>query len=633
MNLDGRPVDRAVLRRMLDAVRHRGPDKEGIWVDGPVGLGQRALWTVPEQLEEQQPLLDESGRYRLVMDGRVDNRGELGVALEGRGVILRDRTDAEVCLKAFITWGDDAPERILGDFALALWDAQERMLWAARDVVSVRPFHYWHSSSLFAFGSEMHQVLHVPGVERRVNEGMVAEHLTETFCSQSETLFAGVLRLPGAHLLKLDWRGVRVQRYWTPDFRAGLETRDGQDCAEEFREILRKAVRCRLRSTRPVAVELSGGLDSTSVLSTACELNRAAGDHGGISPYSVTYPGLPCDESDYIRDTATFLGVNPRLVPFAPFPFEGYRRTAETHQSTPGYPNGIGMTYRLWEAEKDDGCRVFLTGLGGNQRMEGDPGYLGALAGPLRWTNLARALAEEVELTGMSPSRLVLHHVILPNMPAAPRGFLLGLRRFLWRGSRFPPITDQLARDSCLADRVRTENALISIAPLEKRWMADVLLGGGDQRWTEAQDRECGLYGLEARHPFHDRRMIEFGLRLPSELKRRDGLVKFTLRTAMKGRLPESVLSRKSQPDFDAPFWRGINELAARFDLTSSCYTSYNWLSNETLRGLVGCGFNVDRVKERGLRVGMFQIWQILALDLWWRTSVRQPRSALALGA
>jgi asparagine synthase (glutamine-hydrolysing) len=162
-NLDGRPADDLLLRRMAAAIEHRGPDGIRYWVNGPVGLGHLMLQSTPESAHEKQPLANGDATLCLTLDGRVDNRSELRHGLESRGFSPRDDSDAELVLRAYECWGEGCPNRLLGDFAFAIWDAGKRQLFCARDHVGVSPFYYHRSASLFAFGSEIRSLLALSG--------------------------------------------------------------------------------------------------------------------------------------------------------------------------------------------------------------------------------------------------------------------------------------------------------------------------------------------------------------------------------------------------------------------------------------------------------------------------------------
>ena len=304
-SLDGSPADRALLERMTRAIAHRGPDGIRYAVDGPAALGHCLLCTTPESLRESQPLWDETGSCCLAMDGRVDNREELTAALSSAGMRLRDDTDAEIVLKAYMAWGEHSPRRIVGDFALVVFDKRSRSLFCARDPLGVKPFYYWTDGKAFLWASELQQLFQHPSVSKEPNEGMVAEYLSAKITSVEETLYVGILRLPPAHVMVVSPDGVVRRRYWDVEPDVEPSWRSREECAEAFLPVFKEAVRCRLRSQKPVGAELSGGLDSSSVVSAAQALYREGAAHDlGFEAFSLVFPGLPCDESQFIDAVA-----------------------------------------------------------------------------------------------------------------------------------------------------------------------------------------------------------------------------------------------------------------------------------------------------------------------------------------
>ena len=179
-HLDGRPAEERILQQMAQAIAHRGPDGIRYWSDGPVGLGHLMLQTTPESARERQPLANADATLCLTVDGRIDNRRELRQALDSNGFPPRDDTDAELLLRAYECWGESCPNRLLGDFAFAIWDARKKQLFCARDYVGVKPFYYHRSAALFAFGSEIRSVLALETIPRRLNESRVVDFLVGT---------------------------------------------------------------------------------------------------------------------------------------------------------------------------------------------------------------------------------------------------------------------------------------------------------------------------------------------------------------------------------------------------------------------------------------------------------------------
>ncbi|MBF6568636.1 MAG: asparagine synthetase B, partial [Candidatus Binataceae bacterium] len=198
---DFAPIDRAEIDRMLAAIAHRGPDGSNSWARGPVALGHAAFRTTPESLHEVQPLFDEPSGICLTLDGRIDNRDELGDALRANGARLTADSDAEMVLRAYQLWGEDCAIRLIGDFALVIWDERNRIIFAARDAIGVRPLYYHCDSRRFVAGSEPREIVEGARLAREPNEGWIAEYLNGGLITRDETPLRGVMALPPAHCM------------------------------------------------------------------------------------------------------------------------------------------------------------------------------------------------------------------------------------------------------------------------------------------------------------------------------------------------------------------------------------------------------------------------------------------------
>ncbi len=275
-HVDGGRPDPALLARMLERLSHRGPDGEGHRATGPTALGHRLNATTPESLAEKQPVTDEAHERWLVWDGRLDNRAELLDAL-GPGTAHGAGTDPELALAAYRRWGSAGFGRLVGDFATALWDGAARRLVCARDALGVRPLYYHWDGRRLLFGSEVKALFADPGVPRRPDEAVIADVLLGAFRNVGATFFESIRQVPPAHLLLLDETGPRLERYWDVDPAREVRYARDQDYLDEFRALFAEAVRCRLRSAAPVALMLSGGIDSTLVAAAAETLRRDGG--------------------------------------------------------------------------------------------------------------------------------------------------------------------------------------------------------------------------------------------------------------------------------------------------------------------------------------------------------------------
>src|SRR5579862_1739106 len=266
--LDGRPVN-GEPERMAERLAHRGPDGSGAWTRGSVGLGHRLRHTTPESLSEAQPVVVRSGRLALVADARIDNRAELleALSVEPRPAPI---SDAELILRAYEAWGDQCPERLLGDFAFAVWDERRQVLFCARDHFGAAPFYYHHAPGrAFIFASEIKALFCCPEVPRRLNEERLSDYLQPMLEDKTATFHQEIHRLAPAHRAVMSRDGIRIEEYWALDPEREIRCSSDAEYAEGFRERFLEAVRCRARSAFPVGSLLSGGLDSSSIACAA----------------------------------------------------------------------------------------------------------------------------------------------------------------------------------------------------------------------------------------------------------------------------------------------------------------------------------------------------------------------------
>ena len=311
IHFDGKPADPALIRRMTDAMAYRGPDGIHHFVRGNVALGHLMLHTTPESLEETQPLTNEDESLVLVMDGRVDNWEELRRELLQHGARLRTRADAELVLRAYETWGEDCLSHIDGDFAIAIWNEKTRELFCARDRVGNKPFTYHFDGTTLVFASELHALLELPWVPQVPNEGMIAEIIADEWMTRDETIWKEIYRLIASHRLNVSERGKRDSLYWRPDIARSLPYKRDEDYNEHYRELFFDVVRRQSRSHKPIAYEVSGGLNSSSIFCVAETLKRGARlPAPGLGAYTLAFHDDPnANETSYAHMVGNYLGL------------------------------------------------------------------------------------------------------------------------------------------------------------------------------------------------------------------------------------------------------------------------------------------------------------------------------------
>jgi asparagine synthase (glutamine-hydrolysing) len=601
----GRPLEPAALERMVDLMTHRGPDARGVWSDGHVGLGHCLLRTTPESLHERQPLSSPDAGIHLVFDGRIDNRSDLARALDAPSTA----TDSDLVLLAYARWGRACPSRLVGEFALAIWDGRARHLFCARDPSGLRPLLYFLDRERFVFGSEPQQLVRGGGVPARPHEPMVAEHLACALTNQTETLLRDVLRLSPGFTFTVSQDRAALERYWHPSAVPEVRAKNDGEYAEQFRAVFGEAVRCRLRASTPVAIYLSGGLDSSAIALTAQQIAASRFDM-----FTLTFPGHTCDERHYAQAVAGVVDAPWFTIDVKPTPPSMYWDQARQYLDQPLTPNGM-MIEPVNAAARARGARVALTGLGGDEWFDSAAGAYGDLAMRLRFVALAR-LAWQNRRDRDFSALAMLRLGLWPLLPGpARRAISRGLRGAARRPKTPPWI------DPAFAKRVGLEGRLCATPPpLGLRTRAlEHLCQDVASAWgvlvTESADRWMLSFGLEVRCPLHDRRVVELAIGLPEDQRRRGATTKWVIRQAVP--MPHAVRARSDKADFSHVI---LESLATWPDGDgASAAAQAGWVVPRRLRRLE------RRLRERHAAADprymadAWRVWMVRATDLWLR--------------
>ena len=557
IRFDGAPVEPGLIEAMTTAMACRGPDGISHWQGEGATLGHCLLQTTSESLEEQQPVISEDASLVLVMDGRVDNCAELREELLASGASLRNRSGPELLLRAYQRWGVNCLAHIEGDFAFALWHAQERRLFCARDPLGNRPLHYYWSGRSLVFATDLHAIMALPEVPQVPNEGVLAEYLASHWYSRDETFWQGVLRLVAAHRMVVDASGPVIAQYWSPDLFATLDYQRDEDYIEHYRELLTTTVRRLSRSYRPLASEVSGGLDSSAIFAVAEHLRRRgellAPDVAG---YTMNFEGDPdADEIAWCRSVGAHLGRPiTEARPYLP-PLDWYREKATKYKQFPGMPNGV-MAGNLMQLASEQGSRVLLNGVGGDEWLgAGYEFYLEELAAG-NWPQIARLLRQDGASEGLLRSLWrVLRHGLTPALPEATKAALRRIRD--WR-SGAPDGRDWLAPAlrEALAQQQETHP---TASPARLRWRGQrnelaMLRDPYIMLAHEHQELFAASYGLELRRPFYTTAMVQFSFAVPKRLLFAGGVNRYCHRQALAGLLPDAVLQRESKAEFSVTY-------------------------------------------------------------------------------
>jgi asparagine synthase (glutamine-hydrolysing) len=589
--LGDRHVDREHLGMMVETLAHRGPDGADIWIDGAIGFGHRMLWTTPESLLEKLPLVNQIGNVVITSDARIDNRDELIQNLEFNNSPSEKVTDSQLILAAYEKWGEQCPEHLLGDFAFAIWDKQKQILFCARDHMGVKPFYYhFQAGRIFAFGSEIKALLCLQDIPRQLNEVKVGDYLAANLEDKSNTFYQDIFRLPPASSLTVNAKGIQIQSYWTLDPNRELRLNSDEEYADALREIFAEAVRCRLRSAFPIGSHLSGGLDSSSITCMARQLLMQEEKNLSLHTFSNIFDAVPeSDERSFIEAVIAQGDMIPHYVHADEMgPLSNLEEIFRYQDEVISAPNHF-FTWKMNDAVNKAGVRVVLDGFDGDNTISHGDGYFAELANQGEWATFAveaEGLRELVDASPMSILRyygltyleqlarrwkwvaffretnqilqhfnvsrwqIFLRHGVKPLLPK----FVLRVWHKL-RGHNQPESSVNAIVNPSFGKRIGLEKRIQafenhSSQPLTEReshWHG--LTSGVLTQALEISDQYAAAFGLEARHPFMDKRLLEFCLSLPAKQKLHKGWSRLVMRRAMKNVLPEKVQWRRDKSD------------------------------------------------------------------------------------
>jgi asparagine synthase (glutamine-hydrolysing) len=610
------PVEARHLDAMLEIVRHRGPQGLRKETSGPVALGHALLVLEKAESEWNQPLWLRDRSAAIVADARLYNRAELTAALGPISWFGPSPSDAAILLAAYERWQEDFLPRLDGDFALVIWDARRRRILAARDPFGVKPLVFRNEADRFAFGSEAKQILLLPGVPVEPDDQMIGEYLFNHYQAHDHTFFHGVRRVRPAHYLVADATGDRSQCYWRPEVPEEIRYSHPEDYFRQFRGQLKRAVEKRLRTDFPVAAELSGGLDSPSIVAMAAAIyQEGSAELPPLETVSARYGDLDCDESGYIRE------LHKR------FPFRGHffdpveeDDLAEIAAEQWDFDGPIahlstGDIRGLRKVLARIGARILLTGVGGDEILtEGD--YIPDLVSIGRYRAAMQRLWRRRTLSSQTLPGFVWSALRLVTPQPARRLYRAVRRRGVWQR----PAWAQPA----FAERFREamEATADGASPHRSQMQQHLAQGVVDPRMhlgLDILESRAARSGVELRHAFLDRELIAFVLSIPFEerlpLK---GQRKRLARQGLAADLPAEILERDRKTVFDSYLTLQLNRRRKR--IQEDILVSAQWLSAPYVdQAKVMALFGDKPLPEGAFIATKLPIQTIANVELWLR--------------
>jgi asparagine synthase (glutamine-hydrolysing) len=598
------------------SLAHRGPDDQGIFVEDQVGLGHRRLSIIDLSPSGHQPMASLDERFVIVFNGEIYNYRDLKSQLEQLGHRFRSSSDTEVILAGFQQWGRTILAKLNGIFALALWDRHEKRLLVARDRLGVKPFYFHRDASCFIFGSEIKSLLALRDIPRQVDIQGLHEFLYFGNCLGSTTLFRGIQRLePGAWMELAGDDTVAQGTFWTHEEISRLDARSISEgeAAEQIANHLDRAVQRQLTADVPVGVFLSGGIDSSAI--TALAVRHYPGK---IATFSA---GFDFDgghnELPAARKIASQLGTDHHEIMIYGGDLPDTIRTLVRHHDEP-FSDAANLPLYLMTRQIREQCRVILQGDGGDELFGGYNRYR-LLHQRQRYQFVFFLLKRLRFLAGSQTRRNQIDRfsaIFSEKDPGIRLGKFLTLEQ---TGVRRPELmlspewmqklstTNPFLRYQRLVDRFR----FLENDPVQALFWVDSAIILPDQ-FLEKVDKSTMANGVEVRVPFLDNDLASFALSLPSRLKIGSGVQKKLLKLALRGIVPDEVLSRPKK-GFGVPYSRWLRGPLKEFmlDLFRSHFSGDGSLFSGTVLE--------RRVAEHaaGTDDWGFALWKALNLAIW----------------
>ncbi|MZP29501.1 asparagine synthase (glutamine-hydrolyzing) [Heliobacterium undosum] len=550
---------RQPLKRMIDAIAHRGPDDEGFWIKGPAALGFRRL-SIIDLEHGHQPMVDPQGRYALVFNGEIYNYVELRECLIREGFHFRTRSDTEVLLFSYIAWGVECLQRLNGMFAFAIVDTLKEEVFIARDRLGIKPLYYHSNDQGLAFASEIKALLQLPGFTADANLKSIGYYLRYMYNPTDETFFQGVYKLEPGCWLRYGRQGINVGRYWDVSFHYD-RSRSAEDTVAELRALIEDAVTIHLRADVPLGCHLSGGLDSSTVV---CLASRHY--PGRIKTFSGKFrEDKFYDETEYAKTVSRYAGTE--YLETAPT-MEDFLRMLPSlvwYMDEPAVGPGI-FPQQVVSCLAAEHVKVVLGGQGGDEVFGGYPRYFltlydcgsGIGASPssagitrkwrTRWNVLQASLRQHGLLATLTK--------VGRRMQARAGDFESLWERYTSSLSGDSPLLGARLKEQMLDGELR-EGFLRFLRQAPTDQLFDKMLYHDLKCYLpgllQVEDRTSMAVSLESRVPLLDYRIVEYASTIPPELKVFGLEPKSVFKQAIAGIIPEEVRRRKDKKGFPTP--------------------------------------------------------------------------------
>src|SRR5882724_11487880 len=600
---------------MCDAIRHRGPDEDGFYFRGPVGLGMRRL-AIIDLKTGQQPIHNQDRTAWIVFNGEIYNYRELRDQLEKLGHTFYTNSDTEAIIHAYDRYGADCPRHLRGMFAFAIWDERTQELFLARDRVGKKPLLYAQVNGQLVFGSEFSALLQHPDISKDIDFEALHHYLSFMCVPAPLTAYQAIRKLEPGHSLRWRKGEIKIERYWQPDFSKKVDISE-EEAGERAIEILRDAVKVRLMSEVPLGAFLSGGIDSSAVVALMSEESNAP-----VKTFSIGFEEQDFSELHHARRVAEHVGADHHEFIVRPDALEVLPTLVEHYGEPYADSSAIPTYYVARETRRH--VTVALNGDGGDESFAGYERYA-AMRLAERYHRIPAVLREAVvrQVIELLPSSETRRSRIRDVKRFVRSASLPKVERYL----RWVSVFDSQAKQDLFTENFRRQTQGDSAASMLDPWfarangsgivdaalLADIMTYLTNDLLVKL-DIATMANSLEARSPFLDHHLIEFAASLPEKYKLRGLTTKYLLKRVLKKLLPAENLGRRKM-GFGVPighWFRGKLQPFLRETILSEKALNRGLFRPQEIKRLV-------ELHTRSERDYSPQLWTLLMLELWFQ--------------
>lgn len=605
-NLTGQHTDGVLIERMANAMGYFGADRVSTFLSEDIGLVSCQLNTTEESLIEEQPIADERSTLWIVCDGRVDNRKELLPQLTEVASCAGSISDAQLILYTYKQWGKECLQKLVGDFVFTLWDVRARQLFCASSPLSLRPFFYYFDGKRFLWASGIKPLLEDDIIPRKIDEEYIARFLIHGHVNWSSTPYYAIKRLRRGEYLIVSANGFQLQQYWTWTPQE-IRFNSDEEYEEHFLSLFQNAVRCRLRSTGPVGIMLSGGLDSSSVACIAVKMAQEGKIRNSIEVFTSVYDELiECDERSFAEEIVRKYNLPVHYVKSDNLGLLKGKLEYSCSYDEPG--RGLFEERALARFEKvyERGIRVVLTGEGADEVLVGNLYYLGDLFRRFQLRKLFKEFKQWAH-PNLSFGSLLVNYCLKPALYPINIWHPLSMGIPKWIPSAF-------------VQRMQMRDKFLEIFPPRNgfslaSWFDYCIIFSLPSYFPGNQWLASPLF-IDVRNPYLDQRLVQFLLSIPGEQKHRVGVTKSLSRRAMYGILPDSIRMRQDTVDLNKLIFRWLSQewVALERIFSNPLVSEYGYVDKKEFMKVL------DLCRQGDLSQWRFA-WLVICLEIWLRSS------------